>query len=161
MGDPESDLAQCIDHAVAPHGFERLMKAGPPPIRWVAAWKRKTWNSNRGIALLSLPDQAPHAGEYALDIRSRAGKSIGYIPFVCELGLQLVLTAPGILKKGDGLDRYVTKINNSTVLLQSIHLIDPESRESLSVRTWGQVLTGRFIDAIEEGIAAFRGVGYP
>lgn len=160
MGGSTDALAQCIDHAVKLHQFERFKPAGSPSsISWLGAWKRKTWNTNRGIALIALPDPAPHAGEYALDIRSKAGKAIGYIPFLYELGLQLVLTGPGILKKGDGLDRFVTKMNNSTVLLQSIHLVDPDSRESRSVRTWGQVVTGKFIDAIEEGIAAFRTAG--
>lgn len=156
------ELAQCVDHAVALHDFERFTPAKlPSPIVWVASWKRKTWNTNRGIALVGLPDRAPHAGEYGLDIRKQAGKAVGYIPFLYELGLQLILAGPGILKKGDGLDRYVTKINNSTVLLQSIHLVDPETRESRSVRTWGQVVTGKFIDAVEEGIAAYRDAGSP
>jgi hypothetical protein len=150
-------LASCIDRAVGLHDFERFKPAGAPsPLAWLGAWKRKTWNTNRGIALLALPDRAPHPGEYALDIRATAGKAIGYIPFLYELGLQLILTGPGILKKGEGLDRTVTKLNNSTVLLQSIHLVDLETRESRSVRTWGQVITGKFIDAIEEGIAAYR-----
>ena len=158
MGDPQEDLAQCIDRAVAFYDFRRFTPTGrPSPLAWVGAWKRKTWNTNRGIALLRLPDRAPHAGEYALDIRPAAGKALGYIPFLYELGLQLILTGPGILKKGERLDRYVTKINNSTVLLQSLHLVDPGTRESLSIRTWGQVVTGKFIDAIELGIAAFRG----
>ena len=160
MGDPESVLAQCIDHAVAPHGFVKFTPTGrPSPLAWVAAWKRKTWNTNRGIALLRLPDAAPHAGEYALDIRAKAGKFIGYIPFLYELGLQLILTGRGILNKGQGLERYVTKINNSTVLLQSIHLVDPETGDSQTSRTWGQVVTGKFIDSIQEGIAAFRTAG--
>ena len=150
-------LASCIDTAVGLQEFERFKPAGASSaIAWLGAWKRKTWNSNRAIALIALPDRAPHAGEYALDIRPAAGKALGYIPFLYELGLQLILTGPGILKKGEGLDRYVTKINNSTVLLQSIHLVDPETRESRSVRTWGQVVTGKFIDAIEEGLAAYR-----
>src|SRR5262245_12714622 len=162
MGDREAALAQCIDHAMSVHDFKRFTPTGrPSPLTWIGAWKRKTWNTNRGIALLALPDQASHAGEYALDIRATAGKFIGYIPFLYELGLQLILTGPGILKKADGLDRYVTKINNSTVLLQSIHVVDPDSRESLSTRTWGQVVSGKFIDSIEAGVAAVRTFSKP
>jgi hypothetical protein len=157
MGDPTQLLAECIDRAVAPHDFRKFTPTGrPSPLAWIGAWKRKTWNTNRGIALIRLPDQAAHAGEYALDIRTKAGRFIGYIPFLYELGLQLILIGPDILKKGEGLDRYVTKMNNSTVLLQSIHLVDPENGSSQSVRTWGQVVTGKFIDAIQEGIAAFQ-----
>jgi hypothetical protein len=150
-------LAKCIDDTVAPHGFRRIE---PIPstgsIAWIAAWKRKTWNTNRGIALISMPTVSKHPGEYALDIRGATGKAIGYIPFLYELGLQLVMCGAGIVKKGEGLDRYVTKINNSTVLLQSIHLVDVAGGGSLSARTWGQVITGKFIDAIETGIVKFR-----
>ena len=157
MKEATDALAKCIEAGVAPHGFQRFeAAAAPSSLPWIAAWKRKTWNTNRGVALIALPDAAPHAGEFALDIRAQAGKAIGYIPFLYELGLQLVLVGPGILAKGEGLDRYVTKINNSTVLLQSLHLVDPVSGDSRSVRTWGQVVTGKFIDAIEQSLAAFH-----
>jgi hypothetical protein len=156
MSDPALLLAQSIDTAVAVYGFRQFKPdAALPPLPWIAAWKRKTWNTNRGIALLAMPDQATHAGEVALDLRVRAGKAIGYLPFLYELGLQLILVGPIILKKGEGLERYVTKVNNSTVILQSIHLVDPVANASFSVRTWGQVVTCRFIDAIETGITRF------
>jgi hypothetical protein len=158
MPDPAAKLAEFLHHEVAPHGFRRFdPPSADPPLPWIAAWKRKTWNTNRGIALLRLPAQSAHAGEYARDVRVPAGKAIGYLPFLYELGLQLVLLAPGGLGKAEGLERYVTPVNNSTVLLQSIHLVDPETRAARSVRTWGQVVTGPFIDAIETGISAFLG----
>lgn len=153
--DPAFRLAEHLEDAVAPHGFRRFTPAAGD-LPWISAWKRKTWNTNRGIALLAMPPEAPHAGEYALDVRVRAGKAIGYLPFLYELGLQLVLCGPGIVEKGADLDRYVTKINNSTVLLQSLHLVDPATGASRSVRTWGQLVTGPFIGAIEAGIARFR-----
>jgi len=160
--DPTVALAACLHAAVAPYGFTRFEPvASKTPLRWVAAWKRKTWNTNRGIALISMPADAANAGEYALDIRKAAGRPIGYIPFLHELGLQLVLCGPGIVKKAEGLDRYVTKVNNSTVLLQSLHVVDTDRVGSLSVRTWGQLITGKYIDAIEEGISRFLAGGPP
>ena len=150
-------LAEWINEAVAPHGFRRLDKVlTGTSLDWVGAWKRKTWNTNRGIALLRLPPDAQHAGEYALDIRKAVGKPIGYIPFLYELGLQLVLCGEGVRQKATNLDRYVTPVNNSTVLLQSLHLVDLNTGESVSSRTWGQVITGKWIDAIESGISTFR-----
>ena len=153
--EPAFALAEHLEDAVASHGFRRFTPGGGG-LPWISAWKRKTWNTNRGIALLAVPPGAPHAGEYALDVRVPAGKAIGYLPFLYELGLQLVLCGPGILERSDGLERCVTKLNNSTVLLQSLHLVDPATGASRSVRTWGQVVTGPFIDAIEAGIARFR-----
>src|SRR5258706_2537239 len=159
MNDPTARLAQCIDEAVAIHGFRQFRPdAVTSPLPWISAWKRKTWNTNRGIALLTMPEQAAHAGEYALDIRTKAGKPIGYIPFLYELGLQLVLAGPGILRKSEGLDRSLTKVHNSTVLLQSIHIVDPVQKGSRSVRAWGQFVSGKFIDAVETGISPFPGM---
>ena len=151
-------LARSIDAAVAPLGFKELhVEPASSGLPWIAAWKRKTWNTNRGIACLELPASVVHPGEYALDIRARAGKAIGYLPFLYELGLQLVLVGPDLVKKARDLERYVTKINNSTVLLQSIHVVDLDAGVSHSVRTWGQVVTGRLIDALEAGIAGCLG----
>jgi hypothetical protein len=149
-------LARFIDEAVSPHGFRRFEPTGPP-LPWIAAWKRKTWNTNRGIALLAPPDSVAHAGEYALEVRVAAGKGIGYLPFLYELGLQLVLAGPGLLRKADRLNDYPTQLNNSTVLLQSLHVVDLDARAAQSVRTWGQFVTGPFIDAVEAGIAAYLG----
>ena len=150
-------LAECINKEVGPHGFRRVDEIlTGKSLGWVSAWKRKTWNTNRGIALIHLPTDVPHAGEYARDIRKAAGKPIGYIPFLYELGLQLILCGEGAQQKATDLDRYVTPVNNSTVLLQSLHVVDLNSGESVSSRTWGQVITGKWIDAIESGISHFR-----
>ncbi len=150
------DLAGCIGEAVEPHGFVRFAPAvdGLP---WIAAWKRKTWNTNRGIALLSAPADIASALDYARAVRKSAGKGIGYLPFLYELGLQLVLTGPGLLAKAKGLSGALAKINSFTVVLQSVHAVDPEGRVALSTRTWGQFVSGPWIDAIESGIAAFLG----
>jgi hypothetical protein len=154
--EPTALLAATIDECVAPHRFKRIEPTpSSPTLSWVAAWKRKTWNTNRGIALIALPEGTGPAGDYALDVRAAVGKEIGYIPFLYELGLQLILCGTDVLKRGDGLDRYVTKINNSTVLLQSIHLVDLQGAGHRSVRTWGQVITGPFIDAIESALSRY------
>lgn len=152
------DLAGCIGEAVEPHGFVRFAP-GVDGLPWIAAWKRKTWNTNRGIALLSAPSDIASALDYARAVEGPVGKAIGYLPFFYEVGLQMVLTGPGLVAKAKGLKEALAKINSFTVVLQSLHAVDPEGRVALSTRTWGQFVSGPWIDAIERGIAAFLGGG--
>ena len=148
------DLAECIEEAVAPHGFLRFSPAvdGLP---WISAWKRKTWNTNRGIALLSAPADLASALDYARAVAKPAGKAIGYLPFLYELGLHLILVGPGLMAKAAGLKEALAKINSFTVVLQSLHAVDPAAGAALSTRAWGQFVSGPWIDAIEAGIAVF------
>jgi hypothetical protein len=95
----------------------------------VAAWKYKTLNMNRGIALVSLPRTEGHPGEFARAIKKPVGKAIGYLPFLYEIGLQLILTGPGTFGRAAGLHRFLDTASTGTVILQSIHLVDPDARE--------------------------------
>ena len=154
------DLAACIGEAVESRGFRRFTPAvdGLP---WIAAWKRKTWNTNRGIALLTAPADIASALDYARSVKGPAGKAIGYLPVLYELGLQMVLVGPGLMAKAAGLKGALAKINSFTVILQSLHAVDPEAGVALSTRTWGQFVSGPWIDAIESGIAAYLGGAPP
>jgi len=155
--DPSAVLVECLHEVVAPYGFKRFAPLSRGrSLPWVAAWKRKTWNTNRGIGLIRMPQDVVHAREYALDIRKAVGKAIGYVPFLYELGLQLILCGEDAARRAEGIDGAVTPVNNSTVILQSLHVVDLSEGTSASVRTWGQFVSGKWIDAIESGIAEFR-----
>jgi len=155
--DPSAVLVDCLHEVVSPHGFKRFNPLSRErSIPWVAAWKRKTWNTNRGIGLIRMPQDVVHAREYALSIRKAVGKAIGYVPFLYELGLQLILCGEDAARRAEGLDRAVTPVNNSTVIIQSLHVVDLSKGTSSSARTWGQFASGKWIDAIELGIAAFQ-----
>jgi hypothetical protein len=205
----EEMLKHYLEEATAPHSFKRIETALPDeslPI--VAAWKRKTLNMNRGIALVSLDNLSSHPVEFVATIKKPVGKLIGFFPFLYELGLQLVLIGRGILDKSTGLEQCIDTVSRS-ITLQSLHLVDAAAgeligylpadgdvqaeitlpgwvkalewigkiknpfagdiqrgksrinysvetgRAAISVRTWGQTLTGPFIDAIENGIDRF------
>jgi hypothetical protein len=120
----DESLTQCLQETVAVHSFKRIEteQAGSVPI--IAAWKRKTLNMNRGIALVRFNSQNAHPGEFAKTIKKSVGKSIGYVPVLYELGLQLVLVGRDVLDTSTGLDHFLDSKNTQTVILQSIHLID-------------------------------------
>ena len=121
----EQQLANCIEESVRPLSFKRFDPSfAIDAVNLVAVWKYKTLNMNRGIALVTLGYTSLEPGETASAIKKPIGKAIGYIPFVYELGLQLVLLGRGILASGANLERSLDKVNTQTVILQSIHLVD-------------------------------------
>ena len=173
----EAKLADALTCALRRHGFSRMATTpAPAHVTVTAAWRRRTWNTNRAVVLLPVPydpadrgdvpdpAQVPtgealgyfplyyELGNFCQAAKLRVGKAIGYVPFFYGLGLQLVLTGQCILDRARGLERFVDRIDNQQVVLQSIHVVDLAARQSVSVRTWGQVITGRFQDAVEEAI---------
>ena len=120
----ENVLTREIEEAVASHSFKRIEKQWAEAFPVVAAWKRRSMNMNRGIAMVRFLDPSAHPGEFARDIKKAVGKSIGYWPIFNELGLQLILIGRCVLDKSIGLDRFLDSVNTQTVILQSIHLVD-------------------------------------
>jgi hypothetical protein len=129
---PEDLLARYLDETVAPHSFRRIEKRCAEALPPVAAWKRKSMNMNRGIALVHFNDPSAHPGEFARSIKKPVGKFIGYFPIIHELGLQLILIGRHVLDKSMGLDRFLDNVNTQTVILQSIHLVDLSAGEFLA-----------------------------
>ncbi len=115
-------------------------------------YRRKTWNTNRGVVLAS-PAPAADLRTYVETMRASAGGFLGS-SWWNQLGLQVVLQLDG-LPPQPMLDTLVDKINTQGILVQSVFAIDRSSRASTSARTWGQVITGRFQDGIEAAIQDF------
>lgn len=145
-----------MNEKLTPFSFKRyVIENGSGNFNHIKIWKRKTWNTNIAIALISFPKSDKNTGEYAKKIKSELGKEIGYKVFLYPLGLQIVFFGNDILKFTKNLDKYVDKIDTQTVVLQSIFVVDISSRTYRSTRTWGQVFTGKFQDAIEESIKIY------
>jgi hypothetical protein len=152
----ENRMIKCLDEKLKPYSFEGTnLSSSSPSLPLLAGWKRKTWNTNRAIAVISLPEFDGQPGEFAQTLKMPLGKIFGYFPFFYPLGLQIVLIGNSLLNKTDNLEKSVDKLDNQRVVLQSIHVVDLEFMKSVSVRTWGQYETGRFQDAIESGIQTF------
>ena len=153
------DLATRIEQGLQPFNFQRMPQVAPlggqvAHATLHALWKLKTFNINRGVALVetdaaTLPEPLAN---FATRVSGPLGKQIGYFPFFYPLGLQVVIVGRGILVSQEALKKGLDLLNNQTVLVQSIHAVDTEARDSVSVRTWAQFATGKFQDAIEAAI---------
>ena len=154
--DSENKLMASLDENLRPYSFERTSLVSlSPGLPVTAAWTRKTWNTNRGIALVSLPEAIDQPGKYAQSIKMPLGRLLGYVLFFYPLGLQIILAGNSILEKTGELEKSLDLYDNQQVVLQSINVVDLAEWKSVAVRTWGQYETGRFQDAIENGIKAF------
>jgi len=156
ISENENKLIECLDEKLKPYSFERIgLSSFPQTLPILAVWKRKTWNTNRAVAVISLPESNGHSGEFAQNVKKPLGKLIGYVPILYPLGLQIVLTGNSIINMKDNLEKFIDKFDNQRVVLQSIHVVDFASMENVSAHTWGQYTTGRFQNAIESGILSF------
>jgi hypothetical protein len=129
----EEALTQSIAREVEPRGFKLL---DPVPavddVRMIAAWRRKNWNTNRGIAIVAMESTTGNPGEFARQLRRPIGRKIGYVPFLYEMGLHVVVTGAGVLPRASDLHNYVDKLNNQFVLLQSVHVVDLAAADFLA-----------------------------
>ena len=151
----ENGLIAHLDEKLKPFSFEKMDLPPSPAIPPVlAAWKRKTWNTNRAVVMIRLEDPGEDPSKFLQSQKFAVGKRIGYTPFFYPLGLQIILVGH-LTGNLEHLKKVLDRVDNQRVNLQSIHLVDLEMRKSYSVRTWAQIITGRFQDAIEEGIESF------
>lgn len=108
--------------------------------------KRQNWNTNRAIVLASLDDRPQDFGAYIRQLRERAARRCGFLPILWPVGLQVIVSAPGVMEIDPR--PYVALIDNQWAPIQSVFLVDPERGQYREARTWGQVITGKFQDAI-------------
>jgi hypothetical protein len=74
-----------------------------------------------------------------------------------EVGLQVIIVGDGLeqtLDLPDSLRGVVDLLSNQFVVLQSVFVVDTSTNRYAAARTWGQVITGEYQDAIAEGIEA-------
>jgi hypothetical protein len=146
-------LAYQLEATLSPHRFAAVEPSVELVSRGVTRlWHRKTWNTNRGVVLAS-PGTAV-LGAYVDRLRHEAGGFLGS-SWWSQLGLQVVLELAGDLPSRHALDRCVDKVNTQGILVQSVFAVDAVALRSAEARTWGQLVTGKFQDAIADAIAAF------
>lgn len=78
-----------------------------------------------------------------------------FCPLLYEVGLQVVLCGEGLAAAVGStreLQKYVDLFSNQLVTLQSLVVVDLAAGWYAPARTWGQVISGPFQDAIVVGI---------
>lgn len=148
----ERSLLASIEDELSPHGFApRAVGPSVEGIEIAAAWARKTFNTNRGAVALRLP-VGEHPGPLSQRIKIPLGKAMGYFPFFYGIGLQLVWVGTGVTPLSPSLEGFVDSIDNQRSIVQSLFVVDLAQGTVETARTWGQVVTGKFQDAIDRGL---------
>lgn len=146
---PSPELAAALEARLGPLGFARVPvdeTAGARGVR--GAWLRKTWNTRRGVLLVRL-EGAPALPAVVEALRAEGERLLGS-SWWSQLGLQLVLDVDAVPPEMTGL---VDAVNTQGVLVQSVFAVDLATGAMRETRTWGQVITGRFQDAIAAVLA--------
>ncbi|MBX3232225.1 MAG: hypothetical protein KIT84_19075 [Labilithrix sp.] len=145
-------LSSLLAERLGPLGFAEVAPDDERKASGVLAlYRRKTWSTNRGVVLAA--PTTPDLRAYVETMRASAGGFLGS-SWWNQLGLQVVLEVAGPPPPSTELDRYVDKVNTQGILVQSVFAYDRTTRQSTSARTWGQVFTGRFQDAIQGALDA-------
>lgn len=134
------------------HGFQSVANlANLPDVTLLL--KRQTWNTNRAIVVTS-PEQAPADLRGCMrQLRKRIALKSGFFPFFWGVGIQVVVIAPDISKRDINSARHVAGVDNQWAIIQSLYLVDSVERTHREARTWGQVVTGKFQDAISSTLS--------
>lgn len=140
---PPPGLFDLLAERLSPLGFVAIER------RWL---HRKTWNTNRAVALTGLASSAEITAA-ALRLREEAKTPMKH-SWWSQLGLQLVFSVPDRVPSHAELARLVDHTNHQGVLVQSVFVVNEATGEVAEARTWGQFVTGKFQDAIQNALAA-------
>lgn len=141
-------LAAELTTALARHRFTGVPLHAASPSGIVAVLKRQTFNTNRAVAIVAPNTMPADFGAYVLAVRDEVAPLCKYIPFFWGIGIQVVAIINGSSTAGIDPQKHVALVDNQWAIVQSIFLIDPARNEYREGRTWGQVITGKFQDAI-------------
>jgi hypothetical protein len=155
-------LASALDRRLSPHGFsvvEPDEAAGSPEVGVVRGYHRKTWNTNRAVFVARLETRDSSAIRTRVEVLRRESGRVFGSSWWSQLGLQIVFVVEGPPPEEDVLKSLVAAFNTQGILIQSVFAVDLVTLTWSSARTWGQVVTGPFQDAIAqaiEGVASAR-----
>jgi hypothetical protein len=152
---PEQTLIDCIADQIAPRGFHTRRRPALENLGCIAFWKLSSLSMNRAVAVVRAPEPGVELGAYAQKLKWKLLWRTWFVPFLYELGVQIVICGEGLRDRvglPDHLLKHVDRISNQFVVLQSLFVADLSSRQYAGVRTWGQIFTGEYQDAIGRGI---------
>lgn len=149
----KSELIHELTDAISSHGFTKVNDPLKSLPEVAALLKLQTWNINRAIVVVQLATTPGDLSVYLKTLRRKVAFHCRFVPFFWDIGIQVVLIAPGLAQGKVDPIKHVDKINNQWAIIQSIFLCDPATQLFLEGRTWGQFITGKFQDTISNTLA--------
>jgi hypothetical protein len=148
-------LANALDRRLSLHEFlvvEPDEAARAPEVGVVRGYHRKTWNTNRAVFLARLEEGDTQDMRSRVEVLRRESGRVFGSSWWSQLGLQIVFAVVGPPPAESVLKELVAAFNTQGILIQSLFAVDLGTLATTSARTWGQVITGPFQDAIAEAI---------
>ncbi len=130
------------------HGFREVADAAKAIPDADLVLKRQTWNTNRAIVVVSLPEVPADFASYIRRLRKPVAFRCGFFPIFWGIGIQIVTVAPGLAQSDIDPSQHVALVDNQWAIVQSLFLVDPAAQTYQTARTWGQLVTGTYQDAI-------------
>ncbi|MDA3963490.1 MAG: hypothetical protein PF961_22120 [Planctomycetota bacterium] len=134
------------------HGFRQVADTATIPTATLLL-KRQTWNTNRAIVVVSLDQTPDDFHDYLKQLRRSVAFKCRFFPYFWGIGIQAIIVAPGISNSDIVPSQHVAVIDNQWAIIQSIFLADPADNTYQTGRTWGQLVTGKFQDAISNSLS--------
>ncbi len=140
---------------MAVHGFREVAEASNSIPDVELLLKRQTWNTNRAIVVVSLSEVPSDFAGYLRKLRTRVAFKCGFFPFFWGIGIQVILVAPGLAQSSLDPQKQVARVDNQWAIIQSLFLVDPSAQVFRSGRAWGQLVTGKFQNAIADVLSQY------
>ena len=112
---------------------------------------------NRAVAVVDVQELPNDLSALIKSVRKEAAFRCGFVPFFWGLGTQLVIVVTGARPEKPELVQYLDKVDNQWSIIQSIFVVHVDSGLVSMARTWGQIFTRRFQDAIAEALGHHDG----
>jgi hypothetical protein len=147
------NISDEISRNLGSHGFKRVIFDDSRFNDFKLILKRQTWNTNRAVCVLKKNSMPSNFDLYIKEMRKLAAFKVKFFPFFYGVGIQMIVICPGIIESIGEPKDYVSNVDNQWAIVQSLFLIDDETKIFKEARTWGQFVTGKFQDIISETIA--------
>ncbi len=113
---------------------------------------KKNFFMNSGIVVLKIDPQFKDVNYAKLceKMKFKIAFKVLFVPMIYAFFHQFIIVDENMIEEDSsfGLSSAVDSIDNQISITQSITLIDSVKKKYIHSRTWGQVISGRFQDAI-------------
>ncbi|MFT7387853.1 MAG: hypothetical protein ACI8VC_001096 [Candidatus Endobugula sp.] len=140
--------------SLSEYGFKSVQGYEDKIPECICLLKRQNINTNRAICVVQLSEKPKDIGAYIINLRNRVAFKVGFFPLLWGLGLQVIILCPSTTNGSLLPKDYVATVDNQWAIVQSVFFVDAKKNEFIEGRTWGQLITGKFQDAISKELQA-------